>query len=628
MRYLVAAIVLLGSLALPWPTAAQTGCAGSAASIEPAISGALAPSGEVALRLEGAAGGAVTATAISGATLAHGEGPSLVLGEVGRPRRARLILGGPVHDVALSGGLAYVAAGPAGLVVVDVRNPAAPRLLGTLRAGEIAASVAVAGGRAVLGTTGAGAGLSVIDVADPTRPRLIGRAATYGSPADLVVAGSSAYVAGGLFGGLEIFDLSDPAAPVSRARLALPGAAVGLALSGSRALVAGDRCGLQVVDLSDPALPRLLGAVDTGGAARAVQAAGGLAYVAAGSEVRAYTLGSGLPALRDGASLGGAVGTLAVSGTTAYAATERELFLLNLAAARLDPAFAGASLGAARAVGLAGGQPYAAVGEVATPVDLAAGVQAGAGLALGAAPRRLAASGAVLYGATGAAGLALANTAAANERYGPVPIPGSVGDLQLLDERAYLAAGSAGLQIIGLTNPLSPVLEATVPIPGLARALAVAGDLAVVADGEALHTIDLAARAPLGTLGLPGAGLEDVALLGGTVAVAVGTGGLIVIDITDETSPTLQGSYPGFSGYAVLTEGSRALVAAGTRGLLVFDVATPGAPRLVGAYDTPGTALDLAAGNGLIYVADSEGGLLALRLLELPERVWLPAVRG
>ena len=54
----------------------------------------------------------------------------------------------------------------------------------------------------------------------------------------------------------------------------------------------------------------------------------------------------------------------------------------------------------------------------------------------------------------------------------------------------------------------------------------------------------------------------------------------------------------------IATDGDFAYVAADEYGLWVVDIRDPAHPRLIGSIDTPGYAIDVAASNGKVYVAD------------------------
>ncbi|MCL6432257.1 MAG: hypothetical protein K6V36_15585, partial [Anaerolineae bacterium] len=140
---------------------------------------------------------------------------------------------------------------------------------------------------------------------------------------------------------------------------------------------------------------------------------------------------------------------------------------------------------------------------------------------------------------------------------------------------AYVAAHSAGLRVIDVSNPASPTEVGFCATPGYAYDVAVAGRYAYVADGDA---------------------------------------GLRVVDVSNPSSPTEIGSCdtPG-TCEGVAVAGSYAFVADGDAGLRIIDVSNPSRPAEVGFYDTPWGAYGVAVAQGYAYVADGFGGLFVLR---------------
>ena len=76
-----------------------------------------------------------------------------------------------VQKVRLNGNLAAVAAGAAGLILVDVTNPLSPAVLSTLSLGDFAWDVRLAGGLAYVAA--GSSGVAVVDVTQPANPRLL-----------------------------------------------------------------------------------------------------------------------------------------------------------------------------------------------------------------------------------------------------------------------------------------------------------------------------------------------------------------------------------------------------------------------------------------------------------------------
>lgn len=192
---------------------------------------------------------------------------------------------GFANGVDVAGPYAYVAAGSAGLVVVNASDPQAPFIAASLPIPGNANDLKVSGGYAYVAA--GSAGLVIVDVRNPTAPIVAGRIDTPGTATDVALRGGRAYVADGL-SGLFIADVTNPTAPLRLGAVDTPGNARGIDTDGRIAVVADDYAGLQVVDVSNPAAPVLLGSTHTRPAdgfshAASVALRGTLAYVADGA---------------------------------------------------------------------------------------------------------------------------------------------------------------------------------------------------------------------------------------------------------------------------------------------------------------------------------------------------------
>lgn len=187
---------------------------------------------------------------------------------------------GYANNVDVNGHFAYVAAGAAGLVVVDASNPASPVIVGSIDTPGNANDVRVVGNLAYVAD--GSAGLQIIDVSAPASPHIRGTVDTPGDASDVIVAGPIAYVADGT-AGLQIVDVSDPSAPVLVRSLKTPGTARGVDVAGSIAVVVSDVpvTGLQVIDITNPAAATIVGQIPLDGQPTDVSLGKGYAYVAA-----------------------------------------------------------------------------------------------------------------------------------------------------------------------------------------------------------------------------------------------------------------------------------------------------------------------------------------------------------
>jgi hypothetical protein len=147
-----------------------------------------------------------------------------------------------------------------GIEVYDVSAPERPQRVGGTSGLWPAFDVAVSGSVAYV-AAGA-AGLRVVDVADPHQPAELGYLDTIGQINDVVVSNGFAYLACGLGDnpGLAVVDVSDPSAPILAATLKLPGGqntAVSLVVKGGTAYEVTDEGWLHALDVGDPRRPTL-----------------------------------------------------------------------------------------------------------------------------------------------------------------------------------------------------------------------------------------------------------------------------------------------------------------------------------------------------------------------------------
>jgi len=186
-------------------------------------------------------------------------------------------ISGHPNGIAVDGARAYVAAGDAGLALVDIGDPSNPGVVEVIDTPGSANGVAVSGAYAYVAD--GNAGMQILHCASPTG--VVGSAATGGYAWDVAIGGSYAFVASG-DAGIEIFDITDPALPSGVAALPLAGSAHSVALKDSYAFVSVGGRGVVVVNVANPAAPAVVSSCGTpsvpGPADLAI--AGGYAYVA------------------------------------------------------------------------------------------------------------------------------------------------------------------------------------------------------------------------------------------------------------------------------------------------------------------------------------------------------------
>ncbi len=118
-------------------------------------------------------------------------------------------LGTKAHDIVLQGDFAYVVT-DLGLTIVDVSNPAAPVVRGSVSTGKTQ-GVDVKGSYAYVASQTKD--LRIIDISDPDAPSIIGFKSLPGQTWDVAVKDNIAYAAS--YGGeLYLIDVSNPTAPI------------------------------------------------------------------------------------------------------------------------------------------------------------------------------------------------------------------------------------------------------------------------------------------------------------------------------------------------------------------------------------------------------------------------------
>ncbi|MDY7093754.1 MAG: Ig-like domain-containing protein [Acidobacteriota bacterium] len=181
----------------------------------------------------------------------------------------------------------YVAAGQAGLVVVNVSDPSAPFIVDTMGLPAPAYGIAVSAGRAYLAASNR---LIIVDITNPAAPAVLGIAPVFGTATDVTVKDGIAYVAAGIRG-LRNYDVSNPASPLLLGSTGTPGRARGVEVTDDGlAVVADSSAGVHIIDVTDPADPEILGSTHTrpNGTSAAAQVAvrGRRAYIADGADRR------------------------------------------------------------------------------------------------------------------------------------------------------------------------------------------------------------------------------------------------------------------------------------------------------------------------------------------------------
>ncbi|HEY0605168.1 MAG TPA: hypothetical protein VGD58_19775, partial [Herpetosiphonaceae bacterium] len=432
----------------------------------------------------------------------------------------------------------------------------------------------------------------VLDISAPSQPVLRGKYDLSLLPTDFAMAGTLAYM---VFGtdGLRIVDLSNPASPVLRGSYPFPNNARTVAVAGNRAYV-GDSPGttgqghLTILDVSNPASPALLGTYNTATFIPTdLQVAGNLAYLvnSAGTELRIVDVSNpASPTLRGTYDPPVELERVRVVSGRAYLTVQYGMQIVDVS----DPA------------------SPALRGSYNPPwyID------------------QVDSAGSLVYVVSLWGGMHIVDASDLARPQLRGFYPGTIYDLQVVDDLAYLATSSA-FQIIDVSDPDAPTLLSSRSINLGAVNVVVRGNLAYVHTSTGLtifNVSDPSNPATLGSygtqfMGINATGLDvagDFAYLTSRRCIQVCGGGLEIVDVSNPSSPTLRGIYEQYAD-GVDVVGDRAYILHDQ--IDIVDVSNPAQPRLSGTYHSPNFAKALHFQDGRAYIADGWGGGLHIAAL-------------
>ena len=212
-----------------------------------------------------------------------------------------------------------------------------------------------------------------------------------------------------------------------------------------------------------------------------------------------------------------------------------------------------------------------------------------------------------VYIAAGSGGLHIVDTSVKEtpEVVASQATTGNAVDVKVVGLAAYVAVGSSGIDIIDVANPLEPLLSANLKTAGNAVDLAVQNGLLFVANSTGgMEIIDVDdSSAPVSLAKLEGLGNVIGIDAQSNRAVVATSSSIIVIDITDPSSPMRLGSINIGNVRAVVMDGDYAYVACYTCGYKIIKLSDPMLPTIVGS-DSRFYPSDVELTNGLAFFSD------------------------
>ena len=197
------------------------------------------------------------------------------------------------------------------------------------------------------------------------------------------------------------------------------------------------------------------------------------------------------------------------------------------------------------------------------------------------------------------------------EIVGGIELPGVILDIEIRDSIAYIAASDAGLLLVDVSDPTSPMIVGRVDTPSTALQVAVVGDIALLADHDSgLRLVDIGdpnAPRELSSLNLEGTARE-IAAIGDTVYVWANFQ-IKIIDISRPLEPTVIGSFlPDTWVNDMTIHQDLAYIATDYEGLKIFDASEPREPVLLGEHNPySSTYSAVAVHNDRVFLGVEDG---------------------
>lgn len=225
-------------------------------------------------------------------------------------------------------------------------------------------------------------------------------------------------------------------------------------------------------------------------------------------------------------------------------------------------------------------------------------------------------SGDYLYVAAGSAGLQILNDsmAGAIQKLSIITTGGWASDVAVSGKYAYLANGPDGLRIYDISNPSSPIEKSHLELEGYASRIKLHDNYAYIAEADnGLGIIDISdpAQPVLVSQYTAVSPVLDISFsLNSCLVLAAGAKGIAICSLSGDTGISVLNKQP-LSGYArrILWSGAYIYVSDFEGGLQVLETRTPGSESV--AVDAPGhhRAMACEVNNNYIYLASGFNGL-------------------
>ena len=526
------------------------------------------------------------------------------------------------QDLVVSQGMVY-AVSDWGLEIFDLETPSRPQLIGRISTPGNAQGITVSGEMAYV-ADGA-AGVTLIDVQSPANPRLVKTVENFESARRVKIANDKAYVVD-INQGLQIYDLNEMhnlQSPQTIGTYPTDAAALDVWVDGDTVYLSDDKQGFQILDFAFINIPAFAGIVDI--LALDFEVEGGYAYVASGNmrivDVRNRLKPRKISSIQ---TPGIATGIKHRNGYAYLTDSQSGLYVVDVRN-RLRPRTVAIqpTSGGATAVDLFQSDANETLGYVADGnrglqvIDLSMPNRPQwlfrydtSGQAHGMDILRTEEGNQIAYIADGTGGLKIVEFESAFDAVvrHRIPLSGSAMDVRFEKRHAYVAAGESGLIIIDLADPNNPRtvahMRTTAPAWGIevnqGYAYLCADQLIVVDSREPMNSRIVARRS------MPGSAYR-MTIVDNLGYVAALNGGLQIFDIDNPANPRAIGSYES-QGNATNIDvfGNRGYLLDTLAGVQILDLTNPRRPDSIAEYQTDALPIAAQIRGDYLYLLDQE----------------------
>ena len=153
-------------------------------------------------------------------------------------------------DVAVSGNYAYIISA-GNLMVVNIENPSDPQVITTVTIPGIASGIAISDNGNTAVVSAVISGINVLDISNPSSPTITGSRTLGGVPGKVAISGNLALVANGSLASMQVIDISNPITPELISAIET-GSIANLVAKGSVAYVSANGEPFRIINISNP----------------------------------------------------------------------------------------------------------------------------------------------------------------------------------------------------------------------------------------------------------------------------------------------------------------------------------------------------------------------------------------